>query len=99
MGDSDFHSALRGELAHEGRVNRFDGCEPPQPPKGRPGLMVLLVFFFMVVPITLAVVVSDPPVTVWKFIPGLLVGVVLVTAYYVWWGQRRQEGREMSRYD
>jgi len=73
-------------------MNRFDGCEPPQPPKGRPGLMVVLVFCFIVVPITLVVAVSDPPMTVWKLTPGLLVGMVLVAAYYGWWRERGHGG-------
>ncbi len=75
-------------------MNRFDGCEPPQPPKGRPGFMVVLVFFIIVVPITVAVAVSDPPMTVGKSVPGLLVGMVLVVAYYAWWRERGRGGHE-----
>ena len=59
-------------------------------------MMVVLLFLFVVVPITTAVAVSDPPLRVWKFIPGLLAGVALGVAYYRWWAER---GQETSRHD
>lgn len=99
MADLEVHGSLRGELAFEDRVSRFDGCEPPQPPRGRPGLMMVLLFFFVAVPITATVVVSDPPLRVWKFIPGLLVGVVLGVAYHRWWRSKGQRGQERSLHD
>jgi nitrate reductase gamma subunit len=55
--------------------------------------MAVLVFLFIVVPITLAVAVSDPPVSPWELVPGLVIGVAIVIAYFRWWWKREREHR------
>jgi len=54
--------------------------------------MVVLVFFLNIIPITFVVALSDPPVRAWELVPGLLVGFVLVVAYYGWWRERGHGG-------
>ncbi len=70
-------------------MDKSKGCTPPP---GHPWLMLVAVLIFFVTPVTLASAVSSPPITGWTFLPGAMLGAVLVGAYYRWWrGERRHD--------